>query len=75
MRIVVEQRGDPFAHLDEITGIWRELSDMRGTRAEIEERLRDIQNRLEGLPRDGLREATERLVENIRVKSSGEEEF
>jgi len=75
MRIVVEQKGDPFAHLDEITGIWRELRDMRGTRAEIEERLREIQNRLEGLPHDGLRKANEDLVEKIKVKNSGEDEF
>jgi len=75
MRIVVEQKGDPFTHLDEITGIWRELSDMKGTRADIDRRLRDIQYRLEGLPRDGLRKATERLVEKIRAKNSGEEEF
>ena len=46
-----------------------------GTRAEIEERLRDIQCRLERLPRDELRKGTERMVEKIRVKISGEDEF
>jgi hypothetical protein len=75
LRVVVEQQGDPFAHLKEITDIWRELNAISGTRGEIDRWLADIETRLERLPDDGLRKATGRLLESVRAKNSGEEEF
>ena len=71
MRITVEQRGDPFVHLPEIAEIWRELDGLSGTREEIEERLDDIESRLERLPRDGFRKGTEDLIARIRKDISG----
>lgn len=68
MRIVVEQKGDPFAHLDEITEIWRELKALEGTRIEIERTLMDIQDRLNRLPEGGLRRGTENIVRYIRER-------
>lgn len=75
MRVVIEQQEDPFAHLTEITDIWRELNAISGTRAEIDRWLADIETRLERLPEGGLRKATGRLLESIRAKNSGEGEF
>jgi hypothetical protein len=71
MRITVEQRGDPFAHLPEIGKIWRELNGLRGTREEIESRLDDIEIKLERLPYDGFRKGTEDLIARIRKDISG----
>ncbi len=68
MRLVVEQKDDPLAHLDEITEIWRALEALEGTRREIERTLMDIQDRLNRLPESGLRRGTENIVRYIRER-------
>ncbi len=68
MRIVAEQRGDPFVHLDEITEIWRELKTLEGPREDIERALIEMEDRLNRLPEGGLRRGTENIIKHIRER-------
>lgn len=71
MRFKVTQKRDPFAHTDEVWALWEELRELRGTREELEARLRDIQSRLELLSEDAWRSGLQEAVDYFLTVLAG----